>query len=151
LVLASERARWPEAEAAFRTAVAGGFDAARNDLGILLLESGRQAEGENELAEAGRRGQSNGWFNLGYYLWNQPERREEAVGRLRLAANAGYPEAYGALAYSLEELGRLDEALAAFILGVDAGTPNLEPHLIDFLSRHPELSEDGPESVKGTD
>lgn len=126
LVLAPHEVRWLEAEAAFRAALTGGFGEARNDLGILLCGwLGREPEGEEQLEEAGRRGQARSWFNLAQYLWNIADRKHEAVGPLRLAVNAGYLQAHGTLAYRLEELGRLDEALAAFRAGVGAGDRNL--------------------------
>lgn len=144
LVLTAQEARWPEAEAAFRAALSAGFEEARNDLGLLLLGwPGRQGEGEAQLAEAGRRAQGRSWFNLGQYLWDQPDRKEEAVEPLLLAANAGYLQAHGTLAYRLEDLGRLNEALAAFKAGVEAGDVNLSSHMVNFLKRHPELNDEG--------
>jgi tetratricopeptide (TPR) repeat protein len=143
LVLASDENRRPEAEAAFRAALDGKFEIARNDLGILLLSwPGRESEGEAMLEEAGRRGHPRSWFNLGQYRWKTPGREHEAEGPLRRAAHAGYLRAYGSLAYLLEELNRLDESLAAFTEGLEAGEDALGPHLAEFLDRHPELEAD---------
>jgi hypothetical protein len=49
-------------------------------------------------------------------------------------------KAHGTLAYRLEELGRLDEAVAAFEAGIDAGDRALQSHLDAFLRRHSQLS-----------
>lgn len=150
LLLTDDQGRAAEAETAFHKALDGGFEEARNDLGLLLLDQpGREPEGEKLLQDAGQRGQVRSWFNLAQHLRKIPGRAPEAVNTLRRAANSGYLRAFGTVAYLLEELGRLDEALAAFDAGVSAGDRDLAPHRAQFLARHPELGA-GKQSVAAT-
>jgi tetratricopeptide (TPR) repeat protein len=142
LVLFTKRDLWPEAENAFLKAIEAGFEEARNDLGIMLCDwPGREKEGEAQLIEAGRRGQPRSWHNLGYYLSNLSHRMNDAIQAFRFALNAGYVRSYVDLAYTLEDVGNLEEAFDTFQRAVENGVANSEQHLQRFVQRHPEISQ----------
>ncbi len=123
---------WPEAEAAFRVALAGsGPDAASAGilmhLGVALGEEGRLAEAESELRLAAERAPGNAQveYQLGILLAREGH-DDEAVGHLEAAVGAegaGQPVPVGgdlALAMSYQRLGRQAEAIPYFQKAVTA-------------------------------
>jgi tetratricopeptide (TPR) repeat protein len=142
LVFYSKRDLWPQAEDAFLKAIDAGYEEARNDLGIMLCEwPGREKEGESQLIEAGRRGQSRSWHNLGHYLSNFPDRMDDAIYAFRCALNAGYLSSSLPLAFTLERAGRLDEAFDMFEQAVESRIRDSKQHLQKFIDRHPSYSQ----------
>jgi tetratricopeptide (TPR) repeat protein len=136
-ILDQQPGREAEAEEAYRSAIAAGFDS-HWALGVLLARQGQSVEAEAMLRTAIANGETRAQFHLGVLL-GQEGRAAESEDAFRKAVDAGVPQAYEALGDLLAtQPDRVADAEQAYRSAIASGVDTVHFSLGELLFREPE-------------